>query len=381
MLRPTDAIVTGFTRSSELARHAFAPLLQLKQEGLIRAVRYVTWDKVAMDACVLAVEALGGVEISRVPMPAPEGNATQQGVIYQVENLSAALARVPEDDALVVKLRPDFVFRTEFLRRKLKEFERRSVIETASQAFGIELARVPLKRKIWIPWADSNQPFFYEDAAFMGLKRDLGLLVTPRIEAKLGILDDPLCGMFAHVVRWADIFLPSFPIFGRYLAEYAGFKNDIEYRKSLIPLLLDDPFFWNLILANAWILWTGFHIDCGDKNDLLFFPNHRNPNIERMAAAELNLGTPYDEVQRWRIATRAGLGILPGVDCLYGRLMDGAWPRSVFTDSFEDVPAGMLTKLAFGVSRYQAGVLASAEDAFYAKLRRHAEQWVEKSAA
>lgn len=381
MKRPIDAVVTGFTRHGELARHAFRPLLSLKQEGVIRRVRYITWQSHQLDECVRPVEALDGVEITRVPRPKARGNADQKGVVFQVRNLEAALARVPEDDALVVKLRPDFVFREAFLRRKLKAFESNATIEKDARAFGVKLPRLPLQRKIWIPWADANQPCFYEDAAFIGLKRDLQLLVTPGIEQKLAILADPLCGAFAHVVRWANIFLPAFPLYARYLAEFASFKNDIEYRKSLVPILLDDPFFWNLIVANAWVLWQGFHIDCGDKNDLLFFPNHLNPLSKQAAPDALVLSPPYDDVQRWRVATRAGLGVLPAVDCLYGRLMDDAWPRSMFTDTYADVPVGTLTKLAFMLSRYRTGALAGAEDAFYAKLRRHAEQWATRSAA
>lgn len=381
MTRPVDAIVTGFTRNGALARHALAPLLALKQEGLIRAVRYVTWLGQGIDDCVRAIDALGGVEITRAAQPDARGSGHQNGVVYQVHNLDAALARVPEDDALVVKLRPDFVFRAEFLRRKLRDFERYSPIADGARAFGMKLPRGPFKTKVWIPWADANQPFFYEDAAFIGQKRDLRLLVTPDVEHKLAVLADPLCGTFAHAVRWAGVFLPAFPAFARYVAEYAAFKNDIEYRKTLIPVLLNDPFFWALIVANAWILWTSFHIDCGDTNDLLFFPNHLNPHPERTALGELVLAPPYDDIVRWRIATRAGLGVLPAVDCLYGRLLDDAWPRSVFTDSFTDVPVGTLTRLAFAVSRYKTGVLAAAEDAFYAKLRQHAEQWVTKTAA
>ena len=62
--------------------------------------------------------------------------------------------------------------------------------------------------KIWIPWADANAPFFYEDAAFIGLKRDVKLLADRKAEDRLGILAEKQYGWFAHVIRFA---LPFFP--------------------------------------------------------------------------------------------------------------------------------------------------------------------------
>lgn len=379
--RPVDAIVTGFTRNAELARHAFAPLLELQQEGLIRSIHYVTWSSSEIDAYVDPVVQMQGIGTTRLPMPAAYGNARQKGVTWQVKNLDAALSLVPEDDALVLKLRPDFVMDTKFLRSKLTTFETFSEIDTGAEAFGVPLPLPPFTRKLWIPWADANQPFFYEDAAFLGLKRDLKLLVSGTLENRLGVLDDPDCGTFAHVVRWAEIMLPRFPIFARYLAEFGCFLNDIAYRRTLIPMLLDDPYFWHLIVANAWILWTGFHIDCGDTGDLLFFANNVNVDADWAKLRKLKTAPPYDDVARWRVATRANMGLLPAVDCLYGRLTDDTWPRAMFTMPHADVPLATRAQVALVLSHYESGALAQVEDAFYEKLARHHRNWVAQAAA
>lgn len=379
--RPVDAVVTGFTRNAELARHAFAPLLELRQEGHIRSIRYVTWSSSEIDSYVAPVAQMGEVETTRVPMPAAYGNAQQKGVTWQVKNLDAALALVPEDDALVLKLRPDFVMDANFLRTKLATFETFSDIDPDPDAFGVRLPLPPFKRKLWIPWADANQPFFYEDAAFLGLKSDLKLLVPQDLENRLGILDDSACGTFVHVVRWGTVMLERFPIFARYLSEYGAFLNDIQYRRSLIPLLLDDPFFWHLIVANAWILWTGFHIDCGSTGDLLFFANNVNTNADWAKLRKLKTAPPYDDVARWRVATRANIGLLPAVDCLYGRLTDDAWPRAMFMQPHADVPLATRTQIALVLSHYETGALNQVEDAFYEKLARYHRNWVAQAAA
>ena len=151
MKRPADAIVTGFTRNAELSRHSFAPLLQLKQEGLIRNVHYVTWSGAGIDSFVAPVAALPGVSVKRVPMPAAYGNLRQKTVSYQVGNLEAALNLIPDDDALVLKLRPDFVIDTNFLRVKLVNFDQLSLINDEAHAFGVKLPRVPFARKVMDP--------------------------------------------------------------------------------------------------------------------------------------------------------------------------------------------------------------------------------------
>jgi hypothetical protein len=368
-MRPTDAIVTGFTKNAELYRRAFAPLQELKQRGVLRGIRYVTWDSAEIDGFIAPLD---GVDIVRVPQPHAEGNGSRRGFVYQTRNLDAALAQVP-DDALVVKLRPDFVFRTEFLESKLRGFERLCATRPNAKAFGHQLPRTPFERKIWIPWADANQPFFYEDAAFIGLKSDLKKLIAPDLGRAEAILAQPTPGSLVHVLRYIYAFLPRFPVFRRYIEEYAGFANDLSYRQKLVGMLLEDGFFWHLIVAHAWILWTSFHVDCGEAGDLAFHPN--TVNADWSSFDKLKLAPPYDRIAMWRQGTCAGEGVLPALMRVYGRLMDDAWADAFFTRTMNDIPPGMPGRLAQGVARQATGYLAAIEDAFYAKLRAfHAER-------
>jgi hypothetical protein len=371
MNRPVDIVVTGFVRNAELAAQSFETPRRLKQEGIVRAVRYVTWDSPELDAFVAPVLAMPDVAVTRVRQPEAGGNANQKGVVYQVRNLEAALAQVAEDDAMVVKSRPDVVFDADFLRAKIRDFDRLCRIDAAATAFGVKLRRAPFFRKIWLPWADANQPFFFEDAAFAGLKRDLAHLVTPASGAALAVLDDPACGPFAHVVRYAAIFAKRFPIFDRYVANYGAFANDVAYRATLLPMLLDDAFFWHLIVANAWILHSAFHIDAGRDGDIRFYPNAANPPSAWTDRKALKLAAPYDDLAGWRANTKAGIEVWAGAARRYGRLVDDAWPRALFTQNFADIPVSMLGQLAQGIAQYETGVLRGLEDAFYDKLIRH----------
>ncbi len=155
-MRPTDAIVTGFTKNAELYRRAFAPLQELKQRGVLRSIRYVTWDSAEIDGFVAPLD---GVDIVRVPQPQAEGNGSRRGFVYQTRNLDAALAQV-KDDALVVKLRPDFIFRTAFLEDKLRGFERLCATRAGRESLRHKLPRTPFARKIWIPWARRQPTLF-----------------------------------------------------------------------------------------------------------------------------------------------------------------------------------------------------------------------------
>jgi hypothetical protein len=380
--RPIDAIVTGFTKNAELSRRAFAPLLALRREGAVRDIHYVTWDEASLDGFVGPVDALGGVTVTRVPQPQASGNANQRGIVYQTRNLQAALARIAEPDALVVKLRPDFVFRAEFLKAKLAAFETRCAVPAKAQFAGVALPPSPFTRKIWIPWADANQPFFYEDAAYIGLKRDLEKLAAPDSERHAALLADMHCGSLVHVLRYIHPFLRHFPIFRRYIENYGAFANDVAYRKGLVGMMLNDGFFWHLLVAHAWILHTSFHIDCGGSGDLAFYPNTVNADTDWRDLAAIKLTPPYDQVDYWRESAKAGNAAMPAAVRIYGRLVDDAWPRSLFTARVADMPEGMIGRLARGAALHPTGCLSEIENAFYEKLRAfHDRHWVRAQAA
>ncbi len=368
MTRPTDAVVIGFTKNTELCRRAFEPLLDLRQQGVLRDIHYVTWDSAEIDEFVVPVNALGGVQIARVPQPVASGNRNQRGIVYQTRNLEAAFARVVEPDALLVKLRPDFIFRTGFLKTKLQGFDRLCTRSAAATIHKVTLPPSPFDRKIWIAWADANQPFFHDDAAFIGLKSDLLKLIGDDVESRLPLLEDLSCGSLVHVLRYAPAFLPLYPMFGRYIAEYGGFINDMDYRRKLMTALLVDNFFWHLLVAHAWILYTSFHIDCGRAGDIAFYPNTINAGANWTDLSSIKLAPPFDHVDKWRTGTKAGSEAIPALMRLYGRLMDEAWPRALFTKPMSDLPDTTIAALMRGVAHYRTGHLARIEDAFYEKL-------------
>jgi hypothetical protein len=377
--RPTDAIVTGFTKNGELCRRAFAPLLELRQQGTLRDIHYVTWDSEALNEFVAPANDLG-VTITRVKQPEASGNPNQRGIVYQTHNLEAALSRIAEPDALLVKLRPDFIFRTEFLKNKLQSFDKLCAPTSKQNAWDVKMPRSPFKQKIWLPWADANQPFFYEDAAYIGLKCDLEKLIPKNVAASHALLADMSSGSLVHVLRYIDAFLPRFPIFRYYVENYGAFANDLAYRERLVGMLLADGFFWHLIVAHAWILHTSFHVDCGEPGDLEFFPNTVNPEWDDFE--KLKLATPYDQIRYWREGTKAGCEALPALSRRYGRLVDDTWPHAFFGNRMSDMPDGMSGRLARGVALYSTGYLDEIENAFYAKLAAfHREHWRAKQAA
>jgi len=368
MTRPTDAVVIGFAKNTELCRRAFEPLLDLRQQGVLRDIHYVTWDSAEIDAFVAPVTALGGIQITRVPQPETSGNRNQRGLVYQTRNLEAAFRRVAEPDALLVKLRPDYIFRTGFLKTKLQGFDRFCAKSAATSIHAVTMPPSPFERKIWIAWADASQPFFHDDAAFIGLKSDLLKLTGDNVESRLPLLEDLSCGSLVHVLRYAPAFLPLYPMFERYVSEYSGFINDMDYRRKLMPALLQDTFFWHLLVAHAWILHTAFHIDCGRAGDIAFYPNTVNASANWTDLSSIKLAPPFDHVDEWRRGTKAGSEALPALTRVYGRLMDDAWPRALFTRQMTDMPDTTMAALMRGVSLYRTGHLARIEDAFYATL-------------
>lgn len=380
-MKPADVLITGFVKSPVLAQASIAPLLALRSQGLIRHIHYVTWDSPDLDAFVAPVAANTDVRITRVPQPDAKGNAEQRGLIYQVENLRAGLALIRDDEALVLKTRLDMVAKAPFLGGKIADFARDSVVPPRRSPLGIAMPAPVLKQKIWIPWADSNQPFFFEDALFMGRAGDIRKLLTPIRPADMDVLSDPLCGSYAHVVRYAKMFQGNWPIFANYLRDYRCFVNDLEYRKKLIPMVLDDGFFWHLLIAHAWILYSQFHVDAGELNDLRFFANYVNKDADWSRPETLRLANPYDDVKSWRDDTRPGEAT-HSARRVYGRLMDDAWATALFNQPLPDFPRETLYGLMENIAGHRDGRLGEIERAFYAALDAfHRREWPQQPIA
>lgn len=370
MTRPVIALVTGFTRNGDLCRRSLASLRKLKRRGVLDRILAVTWDNAALDEFVAPFGDMPEVELVRLPEPQLTGAAYRKGTIFQLRNLEAALALVPDDDALIFKTRPDFVADTEFLAGKIAAFDRLCAPSLLPDSFGAEMPDSPFDMKIWLPWADSNQPFFYEDGAFMGLKRDVAKLADRRAEDYLDILEDKRFGWFAHVVRFALPFLDSHPIFRRYLRDFHCFPNDTNFRIAMLRAVNEDAFLWHLLIAHAWVLATSFHVDCGTDGQLGLYTNLWNPNADWTKFETLKASPPYDNVEAWREGQHPG-GVLLSTHRAFGRLVDDQWQRALFTRPvLDDLTPETIQGVLRNVMLYSQGALADEEDRFYAAMKQ-----------
>jgi hypothetical protein len=302
-----------------------------------------------------------------VPQPDVQGTANQRGVVYQVENLKAALACVP-DTPLILKWRPDFVARHAFLREKIASFARHAVVPSR-QCLGITMPAPVFQTRLWIPWADSNSPFFYEDAVFLGERREVEMLTRSPTPADTEILGDPHCGSYAHVVRYAKPFAASYPLFKNYLKFFRYFRHDVDYRARQLSFALGDGFFWHMVIAHAWILHTQFHVDIGAPGDLTFYANAVNRDADWSRFESLRGTSPYDDSANWRAATKAGQAF-PSLIRAFGRLMDDAWQKALFTQDIADLPRQTLSGLMANVAACADGRLAGIEAEFYRNIER-----------
>ena len=370
MTRPTIALVSGFTRNSELCRRSLAPLRELKRRGLLDRILAVTWDSAALDEFVVPYTAMPDVELARVPQPLVTGGTYRKGCTLQLRNLEAALALVPETNALIFKTRPDFVADTEFLAGKVANFDTLCAPSLLPYTFGADMPDSPFDMKIWLPWADSNQPFFYEDGAFMGLKRDVAKLADRRAENYLSDLDNHTYSWLAHIVRFVTPFLDDYPIFERYLRDFQLFPKVMEFRMEMLSTIHEVPFFWYLILTHAWILANNFHVDCGTDGQMGLYTNLYNQQSDWSKFETLLPSPPYNNVEGWREGQCPG-GVLPGAGRAFGRVMDDDWQQALFTraeltDLAPDTIRTMLRNMTF----YSQGLLAEVENEYYETLEK-----------
>lgn len=367
MQRPVDALVTGFTKSPDLLARSLAPIRRLKHEGLIRNIHCVTWDTAELDACVAPLADLPEIQLTRVAQPNVTGSPNQRGVVYQVENLKAALA-LTSHDALILKWRPDFVARHGFLREKIVNFPQYSIVP-ARQCLGVTMPAPVFGNKVWIPWADSNSPFFFEDAVFLGARRDVEKLAVSPSSSDLALLGHPHCGAYAHIFRYARPFLAAYPLLKGYVNSIRYFRHELDYRHVSVPYFLGNGFFWYVLIAHAWILHSQFHVDIGEQADLKFYANAANRDADWSDVSSLRNTTPYDTSAGWRTGTKAGMA-LPSMSRAYGRLMDDDWQRALFTTGVLDLPREMLASLMANVAGCPDGRLNEIEADFYREFDR-----------
>jgi hypothetical protein len=383
MTRSAVAIVTGFTKSAALLERSLAPLRTLKRQGYLQRIVYVTWDRSDIDACVAPLVPMDDVELIRIGEPKIAGNRHYAGVCRQIVNLEAGLACIADDDALVVKLRPDFVVDEAFLRTKIADFDTLCAPSQLAETFGVAMPPSPFAAKIWLPWADANLPLHFEDAAFIGRKADVAKLARIQAAGPLAAceLADIHYAWFAHVARYAAIFEPDYPVFAHYVKNFRYFVNDARYRIAMMPDAVREPFFWRLVVANAWILATSFHVDCGQGGQLAFYSNASNRNADWSNLRSLKNHPPYNAVDEWRRAQAPG-GMFPCVGRIHARLVDDSWQHALFTrQALTDLSPDNLRGALRRVIAYRSEDPDPAERSFYRTLESHFAARVQKAAA
>lgn len=367
MSQVADALVLGFSKSPALVEQSFATVRQLRQEGHLRNIHYVTWDSPDLDRFVAPVEQMPDVQITRVPQPVFTGTPPQKTILYQRHNLDVALSLIRERDILVLKTRTDFIANIDFLRDKIVNFERHCGTVPRS-AWGIPMPKPALRKKVWLPWADTTQFFFFEDAALIGLKSDIAKLNLPILQSDLDTLEQPLCEHYYHVARYARTFLPGYPMIRAYLENFQYLTNYPQYRVEMLGHVINGSYFLFLLIAHAWILHSQFHVDCGDQGTLQFYPNLRNLKTDWSDRTQWTLALPYDDVARWRGSEEPAL-FYPNIKRVFGRQLSDSWQKAVFTQFQADFPRKTLLAMLEHISLDGDGRLRGLEDEFYRDLK------------
>lgn len=348
-----------------------APLVGLKQDGVIDRIVYVTWDDPALDGYLSPLADCSGVDLVRVKQPVAVGYDDLKGFTYQTANLEAALDLVPEPDALVIRSRPDFIFDRSFLACKILAADYLLEPSKLKAPSGVVLPPSPFTSKIWIPWADGNQPFFFEDGAFIGRRCDVAKLVDREALKIVQAFGDERCPWIVHVMRFIMPFLPDYPIFNRYLQNFKYFVQDEQFRIGMLEQVLTDPFYWHLLIAGAWILANNFHVDCGSSNQLRFYPGRFAKAHYGKPLDQIPIYPPYCSSDVWRSTHYEGL-FFASIKRIFARLMNDTWQHSVFAPAgMRDVPYETVSAILAGVAAHGGGALESIENDFYGKLQQY----------
>lgn len=361
------AVVTGYTTHAGLLQASFAPLIALRRAGVLERLVYVTWDDAGIDGHVAAVRDWPEAELIRIPRPVLTGAAYRTGFTYQNRTLAAGLAEISDADTLVVKSRPDFIFDRDLLAGKIASFAHWRRPADFSHYVTVAMPPSPFAGRLWVPWATANLPFYIEDAAFIGLKRDLEKLATPEAEQMMALCEGEDTPLLAHCLRFLVPFLRSYPIFTRMLDSFHLFAMAPHYRRQFLDLALADAFFWHLLVAQAWILATCFHIDCGRQGQLRLVPSRTAEEYAGRPVGEIPDNMPYRDVEAWRQVQRPGT-MLSLLMRMCARLVDEDWLQALFS---APVQSGCthddLLRLLANVADYRSGLLTDLEDAYYDK--------------
>jgi hypothetical protein len=356
-------------------RRCFAPLRSLQTKGVIDRIIYVTWDAANIDAAIAPVLDMPGVELVRIPQPTIAGPAHVQSFTYQRRCFDEGLRLIDDPDALILKLRPDFIFEEAFLAAKILAFDFFCAPVERLGTHRSLLPPSPFSARIWIPWADASQPFFYEDGISLGKRADVALLLAPQTEELIRSSGDPDSHWIVHVMRYIHPFLKSYPILQAYLDEFDVFVMDYDYRVQTMPSVSIDLYFWHLVVAHAWILANSFHVDCGHTGQMKFYPNSHYAKQTTRNLDQIETCSPYNAVHDWRASTQPG-GIHACISRSFGRLVDDCWQTELFTaPALRDLTAKNLEGIMERVRDYSDGALDKLEAGFYAEMRQYREKY------
>jgi hypothetical protein len=380
MKRNVVALVTGYTGIDFLYKISFEQLRKLRRVGVIDRIVYVTWDSPRIDPLIRSVVAMDDVEVMRVAEPKIVGAPLQKSIVYQIRNLEAALAGLGvDDDTLVLKTRPDFVFvNEEFLKRLILEFDIRCAPSTLPEQLKVSASLPPpvFKRKIWVPWASASEPLFISDAVFLGLKCDIQKLADRGAERFLEILWDERCDRISHISRFLNLFLPIYPIFQRFLDDFRIYISTLDYRDYFAFLCRNQPFFWRLAVLNAWLYQTNLHIDGGRNRDLIFCSTHANPNQKPTTIRDLNFEPPLPSIDTWRKNMTAG-SLMVSYDYTLAILADDEWGRALFTrDRIDSFGHDDIVRFLAEAIRYDRAEIGAIEDAFYKTADEYYQKYI-----
>lgn len=372
-MRKPVAVVVGFTKSRSLAAMSLRPLLSLKDRGIVSRIVYVVGADPALDGYAAYVADLPGVEAHRSP-DFPKAGLGRGGVSLrsQMANLRTGLDLIDDDEALVIKTRPDFVVDEGFLAHKILNFDRLCAPSNLYELYDFGMPEPVFKRKVWVPWADANAPFFVEDAFFMGLKADVAKLAVGGADTHLYLLNDEnydKYNNYMHVWRYAAAFVDAYPVFRRYLDEAPLFRYDVKYRYNQAVYTSDNTFHWMLLIANAWLLATNFHIDLGRHLQMKVYSARSNEKADWSNLDTLAVASPYSNADAWRDLAKPG-GFLPFVKSAYARLLDGNWLESIFTKTdLRDFTSGTVCQ-ALEAAAYRPDAVKGFEGPYYDAMRK-----------
>lgn len=377
MKRDVVALVNGYTRIDFLNRISFSYLKKLREQRIIDRIVYVTWDSPRLDEFLEPIAEMPEVEMIRVPEPEITGAPLAKSVIYQIRNFEASLPYLGDDDTLVLKTRPDFIFiNEEFIKSKILNFDTLCARSTVAKRLKIKTLPPVFKRKIWIPWASTTEPMFYNDAVYLGLKCDIAKLADRNAERFLDKLWDSRFARMNHMCRALNIFYPDYPILHRFVDNGICFGSAPTYRDRFTTLCARNPFFLRLLVLHAWLLETHFHVDGGMTADMAFCANHTNAYRQLTSIKDLQFEPPLNSIETWRKNTPPG-SLKACFKHSMSYLADDNWQHALFTSrKLADATHDDIMEYLGDAIAYDHEKLGLMEDAFYAEATHYYEQYI-----